>query len=220
MGSFEKMVLRFALRHKASAYFKTWAAASLYEDYAALDKKLAAVLTAGETGDFTECQWVQCPEKNDEHALSVRRYQQMIDNAATVSRVAQTLLPLVTRLGNEDLKQMAQNVMFHATAANDNVKTMKLNIAAAGLLSLLQQKPRQASFEKDLKDCIQWVTGTLKVSLKDMPKYLRSTYAEATQKAAAGSTTPSSAAASSTTASSAASKSFSNSAKLLKGAKP
>ena len=172
---------------QARAALKLWISETEgYLTFGQMHDEFKKVLEAAESGNFTECPWLQKPAEDvkAEYQEKMQAYQTLFQQALSVQKVGVAMMKVL--LHATAASKEALLVGERATAAEacfkskDVLKVIAVNILAA----MLMESPREADYMNRYNKAFDHVTKKMKFALKDMPSKIRQFHAELSATAA------------------------------------
>ena len=152
--------------------FKEWLAGASFSEYESAVEVVNIVLQAAESGDFSECAWVQ-KQDNEDMAEKLRNYQNIWIKLQTTHDVAlalQSALKDVPSLKTD--KDAVDAVTVNTSAIMKKKDTMRENLCVASFTTLLAANPAPADFPKKFDKLGTWAKS-MGFTTTTLPKYIR-----------------------------------------------
>ena len=172
------VAMRKTVEDRWNVEYAIWQeAADKYLEVETIETELKLVCEAAKTGDFSSCSWVEEGGTDEGKQKLVKDYQNLFNNVAFMSRSAHAILAMFVDGAWGDPKAI-EKVLPQLKAAEDNKHAIRDRLCIVAMTSLLCEKPRPDSFQKNLSMRVAW-WKKLGYNMGSLPTFSKQLYDEA-----------------------------------------
>ena len=156
-----------------------------FSEYANIKPTAGEATKACETGqkDTEHTVWLLTgdhPDAEKGPQKIIKNFEQMWQTAEPVVRIAESVRSLLTKDKKFAAELEQVNVILkQAQEIVDADKTIRGQLAATGLATLMLKDEAPDNLDKHLKKYQGWITKALHVKVEDLPKHIRNLYSDA-----------------------------------------
>ena len=146
----------------------------MVQEYPRLRDYVGQVMTAGETGDFTQVPWIE--RADDPGAMSeIKKYEAIMTQCIVIARCAtglrETLLPCAAFKDSQTLKRITE-IATNSKEASQNVEQMKEHLFTVMLGNVLCVSPRPPNHAEQVKQVKDLYMKNVPMATREkMPRY-------------------------------------------------